>query len=503
MEYKPIYRRIEEIIRTEGKLPYNFQPEEHEYKEGEPAFAPGAMEGILGHHSSGKGEKVSFIPTLKRYLQMPLGEALRDFEVNKADTFHTATIRGYLLQEIVNHQVELEAGMVANLAYCFAANGRKAETVKLGLTMMALFNFSDNPQICHMLQTLGYCEDFTDYVLMSVEEWPKKQKQDCCFALAVNLHGWGKINVVEMLDADTEEKKQWILCHGCNNSVMNAYLGLVCAEKADLYGRLQKGNLSAEELAGATEIMKGLVDEGPCEGMSALENPVELTLMYLDAVEQAFKNEDFHDSVIYAAELSGLNDYFTDSEIEGSAKVCGKIRKMIDALDVDSLLAKGLKEYTRESLQVANMCGKDVSAPLMELMEEDFGKYFRYCHYLLQKGLRVEEFLALCEEKTDPALYDKGMGNNMGLKLKDGQVLLDMAVQYLDGYPLQGKKLVEICMDSPITRWRIVAGKALLGWVDKLNKPLQEFASDLYAKAMTLYIIEENNTAKEQWSKLM
>ena len=60
--------------------------------------------------------------------------------------------------------------------------------------------------------------------------------------------------------------------------------------------------------------------------------------MYLDAVEQAFKNEDFHDSVIYAAELSGLNDYFTDSEIEGSAKVCGKIREMIDALDVDECL---------------------------------------------------------------------------------------------------------------------------------------------------------------------
>lgn len=503
MENRPIYRRIEEIIQKEGRLPKDFQPEAREYKDGELLFAPGAMEGILSHHSSGKGEKTDFIPVLKKYVKMSLGEALQDFETTKADTFKAATMRGSLLQEIINHQVELEASKVANLAYCFSANGRKTETVKLGLTMMALFNFSDNPQVCHMLQTLGYCEDFTDYVLMSVADWPEQQKQDFYFELAQNLYGWGKINVVEMLEADTEEKKQWVLCHGCKNSILNAYLGLVCAEKADLYGRLQKGNLSAEELAGATEIMKGLVDEGPCAGMSALEKPAELTLMYLDAVEQAFKNEDLQDFVIYVAELSGVNDYFSDGEIDGSAKVCAKIQEMVDALDVDSLLAKGLKEYTRESLQVANMCGKDVSIPLMDLLKEDFAKYFRHCYYFLQKGLLVEEFVALCEERIDANAYDKGMGNLMGLKLKEGQVPVDMVVQYLDRYPLQGQKLIEICMDSPVSRWRVVAGKVLLGWVDKLNKPLSEIASDLYSKVMSLHIIEGYALAKEQWSKLI
>lgn len=503
MENRPIYKRIEEIIQRDGRLPEDFTPEEREYKDGELLFAPGAMEGILSHHSSGKGEKTDFIPVLKQYIKMSLGEALQDFEANRADTFKAATMRKRLLQEIIDHQVELEAGKVANLAYCFAANGRKAETVKLGLTMIALFNFSDNPQVCHMLQTLGYCEDFTDYVLMSVEDWPQQQKQDCYFELAKNLYGWGKINVVEMLEADTEEKKQWILCHGCKNSVLNAYLGLVCAQKADLYSRLQKGNLSAEELSGATEIMKGLLDEGPCAGMSAMEKPIELTLMYLDAVEQAFKSGISEDSIIYAAELDGVNDYFEDGEIEGSAKVCAKIQEMMDSLDVDSLLAKSLKDYTWESLQVANMCGKDVSAPLMELIREDFAKYFRHCHYFLQKGLLVEEFVALCEEKIDADLYDKGMGNLMGLKLKEGQVSVEMVVQYLDRYPLQGKKLVEICMDSPVSRWRIVAGKALLGWVDKLNKPLSEIAPDLYSKVMTLHIIEGYNIAKEQWSKLI
>ncbi len=505
MENIAIYRRIEEIIKKDGRLPEDFVPEVREAKEGEVLFAPGAMEGILSHHSSGKGEKTSFVPVLKQYVKMSLGEALQDFETNKADTFKAATMRGSLLQEIMNHRVELDPNKVANLAYCFAANGRKAETVKLGLTMLALFNFSDNPQVCHMLKTLGYCEDFTDYVLMSVEEWPQEKKQDCYFELARNLYGWGKINVVEMLEADTEEKKQWILCHGCENSILNAYLGLVCAEKADLYGRLQKGNLSAEELRGVTEIMDGLLDEGPCAGMSAIEHPVELTLLYLKEVEKVLKSGNSQEAITYVATCDRINDYFGDeeTEIEDAFKVCEKIQEMIDALDVDSLLAAGIRDYTWQSIQVADLCGRDVSGKLLELMKEDFAKYYRYCNYFFQKKLLAEEFVALCEEKADANLYAKGMGNLMGLKLGEGQVALDMTVQYLDNYPLLGQKLVEICMDSPIIRWRNMAAKALLGWVEKLNKPLQEIAPQAYAKVMTLNIIEVNKSTKEQWSKLI
>lgn len=505
MDNRAIYRRIEEIIQKEGKLPEDFTPEARETKEGEVLFAPGAMEGILSHHSNGKGEKTSFVPVLKQYVKMSLGEALQDFEVNKADTYKVATMRGSLLQEIMNHRVELNPDKVANLAYCFAANGRKAETVKLGLTMLALFNFSDNPQVCHMLKTLGYCEDFTDYVLMSVEEWPDKQKQDCYFELAKKLHGWGKINVVEIMEADTEEKKQWMLCHGCKNSILNAYLGRICAEKADLYGRLQKGILSSEEMNGVTDIMEGLLDEGPCAGMSAIEHPVDLTLLYLKEVEEVLKAESSDRAMVYVAVLSRINSYFVDeeTEIENASKVCEKIQEMIGSLDIDGLLATGLKDYTLESLQVADMCSKDLSAQLIALMKEDFAKYFRYSYYFLQKDLLIEELLALCEEKVDANRYPKGMGNLMGLKLGDGQLPLDTIVQYLDRYPLLGQKLVEICMDSPIIRWRNMAGKALLGWVEKLNKPLQEIAPEMYAKVMTLNIVEGNKNAKEQWSKLI
>ena len=161
-------------------------------------------------------------------------------------------------------------------------NGCKAESVKLGLTLLALFDTGNKDEIRHVLRILGSYEEFTDYVLTVAENWPEEAGQELYFELAKKLHGWGKITAVERMEADTEEKKEWILCHGCKNSVMNAYLGYVCAVKCDLGRRLQQGNLTEEEFGGAMEIMEGLLDEGPCAGLSALEDGAELVLAFLE-----------------------------------------------------------------------------------------------------------------------------------------------------------------------------------------------------------------------------
>lgn len=506
MENISIFRRIEEIIIKRGSLPTDFEAEEREYQEGKITFAPGALEGIINHHSGGNGGKSDFINTLKQYVLMAPATALEKFEKEKADTFQTATIRKTLLNDIMKNQRQLNAGKVANLAYIFAANGHKYETVKLGLSMMMLFNFSDNPQVCHLLKTLGYCEEFTDYVLMNMSDWEESSQQEYYFELAQKLHGWGKINAVERLVADTEEKKQWILCHGCKNTVMNAYLGLICAQKCDFYERLQKGNLTTEELVGAGEIMEGLLDEGPCAGMSALEQPVELTLLYLQAVEEALKSmgqDATKDAIAYAAGLSSIHNYFHKKEWENAGKVCEKVKTITDALDVDGLIGAGMKEHTWDCLQVAGIYNKDVSAELLKLMREDLQKYFNFSYYLFRNNYGVDEFLELCEERVEGAKYPQGMGNAMGLKLSEGLLHLDMVVQYLDKYPLKGKKFVEICMNSPIIRWRNMAAKALLGWTKELNQTLQEMDEDLYAKVLTVSITETNKGVKELWSELL
>ncbi len=492
-----IFQRIETLIRTQGELPDNFVPEEREYRENELRFAPGAKEGIFGHHASGNAEESGFVETLQEYLELKPEEALKRFEEKEAADFDIFSERIPLTKELIAHAEEYNAGKVANLAYCFVCKGTKCETVKLGLSLMALFNFSDNEKVCHVLKNIGYCEEFTEYVIMNISDWEEQKKQDFYFELAKKLKGWGKIEVVEDMVADTPEKKEWILCHGCRNSILNSYLAYVCATKCDLHERLKWGNLTEEQLLGATDIIEGLLDEGPCKGISIIEEPIELMMNYLEELERHELN------VYYAVRLYDIQDYFFESELEGHADVVLKAMDLLGTMD-NNILSKELAENTQACLKLARAFNVDLSEPLFELMEQNFEKYYVYGYYLFRTKKLVGEFLELCEARVDASKYPKKMSDSLGLgNLGEGVLMLDMIVQYMDKYPLWGKKLVEICIQSPITRWRNMAAKTLAGWVKLLDRPLAEIDRDLYELVKTVARIECNDGTRERWEKLL
>ncbi|MBQ8039371.1 MAG: hypothetical protein IJ274_05815, partial [Lachnospiraceae bacterium] len=459
-----IFTRIEKQVRNRGELPDDFEAEERVYADNELRFAPGAMEGILGHHSAGKQTVDGFMELLKQYLSLPEDKAMCLFEQKQCDKIQVATIRKAILQEILDDKEQYEAKRLYKLGWYFAENGTRCNTVKLGLTLLALFDLSDNERLCYVLQNLGYCEEFTDYVLMNTYEWTEKKKQDFYFELAQKLKGWGKIDVVEMLEADTEEKKTWILSHGCRNSVMYYYLGLVCAVKGELYERLKRGTLTEEEFSGATDIVEGLLEEGPCAGMSVLDKAAEITMLYLEEAGRHLINMDLftilHDIAVY---FSG-----EDNEIEGKEVVAGKARTMIDSVDIEGLVCGNLAEKTHDCIRMARAYCVDVTEQVLNLIKSDFEKYYTYSYYLFMENKYVEELMDICDKMIKMELYPRHMGDSLGLgNLGAGVYQLDMLVQYLARYPLMGKKLIEISIYSPITRWRNMAAKALKGWQDK------------------------------------
>ena len=126
-----------------------------------------------------------------------------------------ATCRNELLKEILDHRDEYDANRLVNLAFYMMVQGEKVETVKTGLVLMALFNMSEEEQVKPVLITLGCCEEFTDYMLSNILSWSEEEQNKVYFELAKKLTGWGKITVVEQLQADTEEIREWILCEGC------------------------------------------------------------------------------------------------------------------------------------------------------------------------------------------------------------------------------------------------------------------------------------------------
>ena len=492
-----IFYRMEQCVKAQGELPEDFILENKENKENELRYAPGALEGICGHHLGKGGDAEEICALIKEYLEMDPKEAWILFESREAKDCQIATIRKELLESIYENRQEYDAGKLKLMAATFISYGYKVVSVKLGLILLTLFDLSDNEGAKRILKVLAYSEEFTDYVIWNTAGWKEEEKQDFYFELAKKLKGWGKINVVEMMKADTAEKKEWLLCHGCKNTVLYAYLGYECAMKCDLYERLQAGNFSSEEFAGASDIIAGLLDEGPCQGMSVMDEPVELALLYLEECKK--HNWDAEQVAL----ITDLASYFKNSEIEDAGRVVAKAQEVLERLDLNVFIVENIENNTHNCMRIADMYDIDMSEHLLRLMKMDFPKYYQFCYYFFRNDKCIDDFMELCDRKIDYDKYPNEMGNSLGLGAVQGEIRLDMIVQYLDKHYRKGSKLIKVCIQSPITRWRNMAAKAMLGWVKESERDLRSIDIELYNEVKRVYETELNEQTKAMWEKLL
>lgn len=492
-----IFYRMEQCVKAQGELPEDFILENKENKENELRYAPGALEGICGHHLGKGGDAEEICALIKGYLEKDPKEALILFESREAKDFQIATIRKELLESIYENRQEYDAGKLKLMAATFISYGYKVVSVKLGLILLTLFDLSDNEGAKRILKVLAYSEEFTDYVIWNTAGWKEEEKQDFYFELAKKLKGWGKINVVEMMKADTAEKKEWLLCHGCKNTVLYAYLGYECAMKCDLYEHLKAGNFSDEEFAGASDIIAGLLDEGPCQGMSVMDEPVELALLYLEECKK--HNWDAEQVAL----ITDLASYFKNSKIEDAGRVVAKAQEVLERLDLNVFIVENIENNTHNCMRIADMYDIDMSEHLLRLMKMDFPKYYQFCYYFFRNDKCIDDFMELCDRKIDYDKYPNEMGNSLGLGAVQGEIRLDMIVQYLDKHYRKGSKLIKVCIQSPITRWRNMAAKAMLGWVKESERDLRSIDIELYNEVKRVYEIELNEQTKAMWEKLL
>ncbi len=501
MEKASIYDRIEKIVGEQGYVPQDFILEEDAEKD-VIKFVPGALEGILGHHTDGGGGDVR---ELSAFLKEHGGEApqqvLERYEQEWSDS-RTAVVRDGLLKEIRNNKEQYDSSWLAQLAYCLMTGGNKIEAVKLGLTLMSLFDIWENTQVREAMILLGSCEDFTEYVLYNLTYWPKEAQNKVYFTLAKKLRGWGKINAVERLRADTEEIREWVLCHGCRNTVMYSYLGLVCAKKCNYLERLRKGGLQKEELEGASDIMDGLLEEGPCRGISALEHGEEAIYYYLCESRKRQKNTEYLCQLLHIKEHLDKDGFMKASagETDGvnwKERAKQELSEILVSMDAKSVILRDLEKMPYNAVSAARGFDIDISDVLFSLTEKAFTTYYDFGYYFMERSECAERFVTLCNKNLDISRIPAGMGNSLFPGGDHWPV--DMTVQYLDRYPGLGSELIRVCLRSPAVRWRNMAAKALEGWKEKGSDKWQE----LYGEIVQIADTECNEALKERWRRLL
>jgi len=203
-----IYNRICLAFQEDHTLPANFELEQNNTQE-TIRFAPGALEGIFGHHTSGdNGENDRLYDFLLKKIKRSPEIVINELE--KSDLFSNETvISDGIVKQIFDNKERFPADSLFNLASSFIIDGTEEYTVKLGLSLLALFNIDNNAKLKSILLDLATWEGFTEYVIQNVSVWA--DKNNAYFQLAKRLNGWGKINAVEQLIPETEEIKGWIL----------------------------------------------------------------------------------------------------------------------------------------------------------------------------------------------------------------------------------------------------------------------------------------------------
>ena len=275
---KSLYKVIAESVTEDGVLPKDFKLPERT-KEGGITFADGAMDGIYIYHTAhsplGETEKEEIGTLIK------LASDCEDDEFQKAsegfakfcEEHRAISIIDDVQRFILDHTDTLNAQKILDFAYTMLTESSEKECVKAGLSIIELFAISPDKddELCDIIRTVGLSDEFTIFSVFCMRKWPDGEKE--LLELAKKVRGWGRIHCIDFIEAENAETKEWLFFNGVDNDVVPAYSAWPVYEKSDFKERMQKDQLSYEELHAVLKLTDALMDEGPVSGISNLEDP--------------------------------------------------------------------------------------------------------------------------------------------------------------------------------------------------------------------------------------
>jgi hypothetical protein len=149
------------------------------------------------------------------------------------------------------------------------------------------------------LKLLARHDEFTLYCSVALTNL-LPDPVDALWEVARSARGWGKIEAVERLAplaGDRPDVKRWLLTDGCENAVMNEYLGYTCATAGGLREALG-GEVDDDLLDGACVIVSALCAGGPAEDLDDYADGPVVVRRLLDLLEDRCTTLERLDTVI-------------------------------------------------------------------------------------------------------------------------------------------------------------------------------------------------------------
>ncbi len=291
-----LYQKIKSAV-INGELPDGFSlPQDTEDKSGL-HFADGAMDGIAVYHMAGAEPGEDQCVLMERAVRAAAAGSADQADalfLQLGQEARALTMIDTLQAWVIDHRQELNAQNLWNYACHAMMDAQDRECVKFGMSLLEVFQTADRPSVRNAVRILGLSDEFTLFSVFIMRRWPDGNEE--IWNLAQRVHGWGRVHAVECLEPATDAIREWLLTEGVRNHIMYSYSALTCWQKADAADALKR-ELTRKEFSGIRDIIGGLLDEGPVQGISAIENANDAILDFLHAAQRISLAAEDYDTI--------------------------------------------------------------------------------------------------------------------------------------------------------------------------------------------------------------
>lgn len=466
-EKESIFNYIDKNIQRNGKLSDKFDLSRYKHlKPNDLRFADGMIDYCIGAEEDDNAIKM-LLETMQNLedneenLTMSLSAVDNYYAENPKKTI-LASIDNFLKLIIDDTKGEIHqfsAPLIHKWALYMMLFGKEIETVKIGIALMGLFPLEGEDKIIELLEKLSLCEEFTKYTSIALNN--ATNSNEIKFRLAKKLSSYGKIILVDDLEPNTEEIREWLLCNGCENEASNGWIAINIAKKIDIPQMIHNRNLSEDELGGLYNIVEALIEEGPQAGMSVYEQKEEL----FNEIVNQYNN--FKANIMYLHLIAIIKEYCEDEEFE-----CDAYQKINDILNsneikdiIKSKIDKGneLAEYTFISRYIDDF---DIYENVFNAFKNNSKQNMGCLGYLFENTTNIDELLETLKKVIDIKEVE---GEPEPIIDFGGSIDLIAIIQYLAEYPFLGTDFVIAGLKSKTMHPRNAALRTIIDWQKKNN----------------------------------
>ena len=478
-----IYELIKTSIQSNGELPEDFKLPQKD-PNGVP-WADGAMDGVFIYHTVRNEENIDALKNIVFQISEGKFEEAQT-NLDKLD-FSMISRRYSLLNWIIQEEEKINLNNLYEFATFQLTNSKNIELIKFCLSVLTLMNIETDKDTIEKVKTLALSDEFTLYcldilvycldILVQLED-----SNEEIFEIAKKVKGWGRIYIIEYLQATNNEIKEWILEEGCHNNVLPAYTAYTCAKKINLVEILNEDKISNKKFNDISYLMNALLDESAIKGISALENRELLIERYLEKAKYLSSTEDDYSAVMTLKEYIKNNKEINNDLI----KICDKILN-------SEKTRNNVKELLKEGYgyNIAKYLGIDTDKYILEYLQNNPLKN-PYIIFNISERENMEKLVSFIEknltlEKLKGAPTDKFYPKNKEY------IFLDTIIRKLGNfgrternfvvslYPVEptasmdepenfigiGENLIIFALNSPYVDIRYSAVNTLESWKEK------------------------------------